>query len=100
MSPLGQLRFATKKQGGSTQNKSGSLPKYLGVKIYGGQRARVGEIIVRQRGLKYGAGDHVGVGRDHTLFALVDGEVRFNYDRIRKKQYVNVDPAKPLKILW
>jgi len=77
--------MSTKKQGGSTKNVGGSQPKYLGVKLYDGQPADAGMVIVRQRGTKLLAGDNVGVGRDHTLFALKKGTVSFR--SIRKKKF-------------
>jgi len=67
--------MATKKAGGSTKNGRDSKPKYLGVKRSDGQLVQAGEILVRQRGTKFHAGDGVGLGRDHTLFALVTGFV-------------------------
>ena len=67
--------MAHKKAGGSTRNGRDSNPKYLGVKTYGGENVVAGNIIVRQRGTKFRAGANVGVGRDHTLFALSDGRV-------------------------
>ncbi len=66
---------------GSTRNGRDSNPKYLGVKRYAGQVVRAGNIIVRQRGTKFHPGRHVGMGRDHTLFALVDGVVEFGTRR-------------------
>ena len=69
--------MAHKKGGGSSRNGRDSQPKMLGVKIYGGQAVDAGVIIVRQRGTKIAPGTGVGVGRDHTLFALVPGHVRF-----------------------
>ena len=69
--------MAQKKGGGSTRNGRDSKPKMLGVKVYGGQSVSAGSIIVRQRGTKFHAGTNVGMGRDHTLFALVDGTVSF-----------------------
>ncbi|HSP08148.1 MAG TPA: 50S ribosomal protein L27 [Candidatus Dormibacteraeota bacterium] len=69
--------MAHKKGGGSSRNGRDSKPKMLGVKIYGGQLVDAGAIIVRQRGTKIAAGAGVGLGRDHTLFALVPGEVKF-----------------------
>lgn len=87
-----QCRWASKKQGGSTQNNKDSLPKYLGVKLYGGQQCIAGNIIVRQRGTRYHAGDNVGMGRDHTLFAMTPGTVQFSYDRRRKRRFVSVQP--------
>ncbi len=69
--------MAQKKGGGSTRNGRDSQPKMLGVKAYGGQVISAGSIIVRQRGTRFHAGSNVGTGRDHTLFALVDGTVSF-----------------------
>jgi large subunit ribosomal protein L27 len=69
--------MASKKAGGSTKNGRDSNPKYLGVKAFGGQQVTAGSIIVRQRGTRFAAGKNVGMGRDHTLFALVDGVVEF-----------------------
>ena len=69
--------MAQKKGGGSTRNGRDSKPKMLGVKVYGGQSVPAGSIIVRQRGTKFHAGTNVGIGKDHTLYALVDGEVKF-----------------------
>ncbi|TAK76549.1 MAG: 50S ribosomal protein L27 [Aquabacterium sp.] len=69
--------MAQKKGGGSTRNGRDSQPKMLGVKAFGGQIVPAGSIIVRQRGTRFHAGPNVGTGRDHTLFALVDGEVKF-----------------------
>jgi large subunit ribosomal protein L27 len=69
--------MAQKKGGGSTRNGRDSKPKMLGVKAYGGQMVSAGSIIVRQRGTQFHAGSNVGVGKDHTLFALADGVVNF-----------------------
>ncbi|WP_416760739.1 50S ribosomal protein L27 [Roseateles sp. So40a] len=69
--------MAQKKGGGSTRNGRDSKPKMLGVKVFGGQTISAGSIIVRQRGTKFHAGTNVGMGKDHTLFALVDGTVSF-----------------------
>jgi large subunit ribosomal protein L27 len=69
--------MAQKKGGGSTRNGRDSQPKMLGVKAFGGQVISAGSIIVRQRGTKFHAGSNVAMGRDHTLFALVDGTVSF-----------------------
>ena len=66
-----------KKGGSSTRNGRDSKPKMLGVKVYGGQTVSAGSIIVRQRGTKFHAGTNVGMGKDHTLFALIDGTVSF-----------------------
>lgn len=69
--------MAQKKGGGSTRNGRDSKPKMLGVKVFGGQTVSAGSIIVRQRGTRFHAGTNVGMGKDHTLFALIDGEVSF-----------------------
>ena len=69
--------MAQKKGGGSTRNGRDSQPKMLGVKVFGGQKIPAGSIIVRQRGTKFHAGANVGTGKDHTLFALVPGNVQF-----------------------
>ena len=81
--------MAHKKGVGSSRNGRDSNPKMLGVKRYDGQLVTAGSIIVRQRGTKIEPGDHVGVGRDHTLFALIDGYVKFGHAS-RKKRCVNV----------
>jgi len=73
--------MAHKKGQGSTRNGRDSNPKYLGVKAFGGQFVRAGSIIVRQRGTKFHPGKNVGIGRDYTLFALVDGYVKFEARR-------------------
>ena len=73
--------MAQKKGGGSTRNGRDSKPKMLGVKAFGGQLISAGSIIVRQRGTKFHAGNNVGVGRDHTLFALTPGAVKFTTKR-------------------
>lgn len=84
--------MAQKKAGGSSKNGRDSAGRRLGVKIYGGQSAPAGSIIVRQRGTVYHPGTNVGIGRDHTIFALVNGKVRFSMDR-GGRQTVSVDPA-------
>ena len=83
--------MAQKKGGGSTRNGRDSQPKMLGVKVYGGQKVPAGSIIVRQRGTRVHPGQNVGVGRDHTLFALVDGEVRYSVKGPRNRQTVEVE---------
>jgi large subunit ribosomal protein L27 len=70
--------MAQKKGVGSTRNGRDSNPKYLGVKLFGGQAVEAGNIIVRQRGTEYHPGTGVGIGRDHTLFALADGTIEFS----------------------
>jgi len=82
--------MAHKKAGGSTRNGRDSNPKYLGVKIYGGQAVEAGNIIVRQRGTRFHAGTGVGLGRDHTLYALVDGKVEFRTQGDKNRKFVNV----------
>ena len=85
--------MAQKKGGGSTRNGRDSQPKMLGVKAFGGELISAGSIIVRQRGTKFHPGTHVGVGRDHTLFALVDGHVRFQTKGALNKQVVSIEPV-------
>ena len=85
--------MAHKKGGGSSSNGRDSHSKRLGVKIYGGQAVTAGNIIIRQRGTKYHPGENVGMGKDHTLFALVDGTVKFVKKGPAKKQYVTVASA-------
>ncbi|MBX7059709.1 MAG: 50S ribosomal protein L27 [Leptospirales bacterium] len=83
--------MAHKKGGGSTRNGRDSNPKMLGVKRYGGQHVLAGNILVRQRGTRIHAGKNVGVGRDHTLFALATGVVKFEHIN-RKKKQVSIIP--------
>jgi len=78
--------MATKKAGGSAKNLRDSNPKYLGTKLYSGEIAKIGSIIARQRGTKIIAGKNVGIGKDHTLFALKNGKVNF---RNTKKIHFN-----------
>lgn len=85
--------MAQKKGGGSTRNGRDSQPKMLGVKVFGGQVVSAGSIIVRQRGTKFHAGSNVGTGKDHTLFALVDGEVAFDVKGPQNRQTVSVKSA-------
>lgn len=77
--------MAHKKAGGSTRNGRDSAAKRLGVKKYGGEQVRAGNILVRQRGTKFHPGINVGIGRDDTLFATADGVVRFRYVRKRRQ---------------
>lgn len=84
--------MAHKKGAGSSKNGRESHSKRLGVKIYGGQAAIAGNIIVRQRGTSHHPGDNVGMGKDHTLFALTDGMVRFKRGR-KDRSYVHIDPV-------
>lgn len=83
--------MAHKKGAGSSKNGRESHSKRLGVKIYGGQLAIAGNIIVRQRGTKHNPGLNVGIGKDHTLYALIDGTVEFR-KRSNEKSYVSVLP--------
>jgi large subunit ribosomal protein L27 len=85
--------MAQKKGGGSTRNGRDSQPKMLGVKVFGGQQVNAGSIIVRQRGTKFHAGKGVGMGKDHTLFALVDGAVSFETKGALNQQMVFVKPV-------
>ncbi|MGQ9847861.1 MAG: 50S ribosomal protein L27 [Bacteroidales bacterium] len=83
--------MAHKKGAGSSTNGRDSHSKRLGVKIYGGQIAKAGNIIVRQRGTVHRPGNNVGMGKDHTLFALIDGKVVFKR-KIDNKSYVFIEP--------
>ena len=83
--------MAHKKGVGSSKNGRASHSKRLGVKIFGGQEAIAGNIIVRQRGTKHHPGKNVGIGKDHTLFALVDGKVVFT-KKTNNRNYVSVEP--------
>ena len=85
--------MAHKKAGGSSRNGRDSQSKRLGVKRYGGQIINAGSIIVRQRGTQFHAGDNVGMGRDHTLFAKVTGTVEFAVKGAEKRKTVNIVPA-------
>jgi large subunit ribosomal protein L27 len=85
--------MAHKKAGGSTRNGRDSNPKFLGVKKFGGENVLAGNILVRQRGTRFKAGDNVGVGRDHTLFALADGTVKFEQRGMPKRKYVSVESS-------
>ena len=85
--------MAQKKGGGSTRNGRDSQPKMLGVKAYGGQVVSAGSIIVRQRGTRFHAGPGVGMGRDHTLVALVDGTISFAVKGAENRKTVVVTPV-------
>lgn len=85
--------MAHKKAAGSSRNGRDSESKRLGVKVYGGQEVVAGNIIIRQRGTKVHAGPGVGMGRDHTLFATVDGTVRFEIKGAQNRKMVTVVPA-------
>ena len=86
--------MAQKKGGGSTRNGRDSEAKRLGVKMYGGQAIRAGSIIVRQRGTQFHPGTNVGMGKDHTLFSLVDGTVKFGIKGALNKRTVSVESAE------
>lgn len=86
--------MAHKKAGGSTRNGRDSNPKYLGIKRYGGQVVNAGEIIIRQRGTKFHPGMHVGLGKDHTLYAKVAGRVVFGVKGPLRKRCVSIEPIE------
>ncbi|WP_018692980.1 50S ribosomal protein L27 [Algicola sagamiensis] len=83
--------MAHKKAGGSTRNGRDSESKRLGVKRFGGESVLAGNIIVRQRGTKFHAGTNVGVGKDHTLFALSDGKIKFEVKGKHNRKFVSVE---------
>jgi large subunit ribosomal protein L27 len=85
--------MAHKKGAGSSDNGRDSISKRLGVKLFGGQKARAGNIIVRQRGTKFHPGENVGLGKDFTLFALADGVVEFKRKQ-RNRLYVSILPSE------
>ncbi len=87
--------MAQKKAGGSTRNGRDSQPKMLGVKRFGGEQVLAGNILVRQRGTKWKPGKNVGVGTDHTIFALVDGTVKFE-TKWDDRTYVSIIPGKAM----
>ena len=84
--------MAHKKAGGSSRNGRDSIGKRLGLKLFGGQQIRAGNILVRQRGSTYHAGENVGTGRDFTLFALKDGVVKFHHGR-KDRKFISVLPT-------
>ena len=86
--------MAHKKGLGSSRNGRDSQAKRLGVKIFDGQHVKAGMILVRQRGTKFRPGTNVGIGRDHTLFAKIDGVVQFN-DKGERGRYISVTPVQP-----
>ena len=85
--------MAHKKAGGSSRNGRDSESKRLGVKRFGGEVVSAGSILVRQRGTKFHPGKNVGCGKDHTLFAKVDGKVSFTKKGMKFRQFVSIDPA-------
>ncbi len=84
--------MAHKKAGGSSRNGRDSIGRRLGVKKFGGEAVLAGNIIIRQRGTKYHPADNVGIGKDHTLFALIEGKVKFQ-KKGTGKTFVAVEPA-------
>ncbi|MBD3586065.1 MULTISPECIES: 50S ribosomal protein L27 [Salinimonas] len=82
--------MAHKKAGGSTKNGRDSISKRLGVKRFGGESVLAGNIIVRQRGTRFHAGDGIGIGKDHTLFALQDGKVQFDVKGPKNRKFVSI----------
>ncbi|CAM9124925.1 unnamed protein product [Choristocarpus tenellus] len=88
------VRFASKAAGGSTSNGRDSIGRRLGVKKFGGEKVIPGNIIIRQRGTKYHPGKNVGMGKDHTLFALTPGFVVFNYNKKKGRQVVSIMQGK------
>jgi large subunit ribosomal protein L27 len=85
--------MAHKKGAGSSRNGRESESKRLGVKLYGGQLVKAGNILVRQRGTVHHPGNNVGMGKDHTLFAMIDGKVKFTKKR-GNKSYVSIEPVE------
>ena len=84
--------MAHKKAGGSSRNGRDSAGRRLGVKKYGGEKVIPGNIIIRQRGTKFYPGENVGMGKDHTIFAMIEGNVKF-FKKANDRQYVSVEPA-------
>jgi large subunit ribosomal protein L27 len=84
--------MAHKKAGGSTRNGRDSQSKRLGIKRYGGEAVRAGNILVRQRGTKVHPGQNVGCGKDYTLFAKIDGRVEFQTKGVKSRKFVSVQP--------
>ncbi|MFL3653517.1 MAG: 50S ribosomal protein L27 [Halioglobus sp.] len=85
--------MAHKKAGGSTRNGRDSVSKRLGVKCFGGEAVKAGNIIVRQRGTRFHPGDNVGIGKDHTLFAKADGKIQFVVRGPKSRKFVQVVSA-------
>ena len=86
--------MAQKKGGGSTRNGRDSQPKMLGIKAYGGETVTAGSIIVRQRGTQFHPGENVGLGKDHTLFALIEGKVEFADKGPARRRTVRIPPLQ------
>jgi large subunit ribosomal protein L27 len=86
--------MAHKKAGGSSRNGRDSESKRLGIKVYGGELINAGSILVRQRGTEFHPGPNVGIGKDHTLFALVTGKVKYAEHGPKQKRTVSVEPTQ------
>ena len=86
--------MAHKKAGGSTRNGRDSNPKYLGIKCYGGELVQAGSIIVRQRGTQFRNGENAGIGRDHTIYAKIDGRIKFTVKGRNNSRVVSVVPTE------
>ncbi len=86
--------MAHKKAGGSSRNGRDSESKRLGLKVFGGELVNAGSILVRQRGTRFHPGQHVGIGKDHTLFAMVAGKVKYHTHGPRQKNTVSIEPAQ------
>ena len=86
--------MAHKKAGGSSRNGRDSQAKRLGIKVFGGEQVNAGSILVRQRGTRFHAGTNVGIGKDHTLFALVTGQVKYHQHGPEQKSMVSVEPSQ------
>lgn len=86
--------MAHKKAGGSSRNGRDSESKRLGLKAFGGQLVTAGSILVRQRGTRFHAGSHVGMGKDHTLFAMTDGKVNYRKQGPKQKNTVSIEPVQ------
>jgi len=86
--------MAHKKAGGSSRNGRDSESKRLGLKAYGGEQVNAGSILVRQRGTSFHPGSHVGIGKDHTLFAMSDGKVKYHVHGPEKKRTVSIEPSQ------
>lgn len=84
--------MAHKKAGGSTRNGRDSNPQMLGIKRFGGEHVLAGNIIVRQRGTRYHPGESIGMGRDHTLYALIEGKVKFTRKGLKQRNFVSIEP--------
>ena len=86
--------MATKKAGGSSRNGRDSAGRRLGIKKFGGETVIAGNIIARQRGTKWHPGENVGIGTDHTIFAKIDGIVKFITSKHKKRKFITVVPAQ------